>query len=288
MSRNKKILLIVVVIALAGVSAGILWVAPGLVKHLADAPQSIVLAESNEPALPSAPITIMKQAEPVQAQAVNQTAATNEPALPMPSLPPLTTTDDPGILPAPELETSKTSPSEEPTQKTPTQETKTVTVTPGIPPEGLTAWCLPKLGYIPAEWKGEPYLMPDNAQEPALVDEALDFTFPFISCTFVYTTDGPFPKDAELEVYDLMNKNPWLKTKLLEVPDDPNSGYAVLKHAYIVEPPLWFITYRFVVRGSDGKELKSDLVNIHKWRPTLCWDGSLPDPITEYCPSEDQ
>jgi len=288
MSRNKKVIIISLIAALTIIISGVILAAPGLAKHLADSPQAVVLAKSNEPVQPLAAVAQPVQSNPVQKKLNNEPEPTNEPVLPMPTLPPLTTTDEPGILPQQEQGTNETSPSQAPSSNPTVQQTKTSTATPGIPAEGLTAWCLPKLGYIPPEWKGEPYIMPDNAQEPALVDEALDFTFPFISCTFVYTTEGPFPKDAELEVYDLANKDPWLKSKLEPVPDDPNSAYVVLKHAYIVEPPLWFIQYKFVVRGPDGKFLKSDLVNIHKWRPTLCWDGSLPDPITEYCPSEDQ
>ena len=68
---------------------------------------------------------------------------------------------------------------------------------------------------------------------------------------------------------------------------NPNIGYAHILHGYVVNPPLWGVTYIIEAVDSNGSVLWSDEILFRRTQPELCWDGSTPDPISMWCPKED-
>ena len=191
-----------------------------------------------------------------------------------------------------------------PLPPTPTLEPTTVpaspTVAPTVPPtpttppptstsvpqaDQLTAWCMPE-GYYPASATTDPTSMPKIAKTGSMVKGALEFVVPFSSCTFVYTFGQAKPAGTDLEIYDL-TPTPWLKVALTASSSNPNVMYAVIRHTYIINPPLWTTTYRFVVRTPDGTKIKEDPLTFRRYTPTPCWNGLLPNVIKLTCQKQE-
>jgi hypothetical protein len=148
---------------------------------------------------------------------------------------------------------------------------------------GISGWCLPENVLISAG--SDPLNPPAVAQIGKIIDSALEIrNMPFSLCNFMYLYNQPAPTGLKLEIYDINQKKPWWTTELMPVNGNPNMVYAPLRHTYIVNPPLWNIGYEFVVRDTTGNELNHNRVNLHRWATGLCWQGTLPDPVTLYCP----
>ena len=152
------------------------------------------------------------------------------------------------------------------------------------PGKDFTAWCLPKTGIVPDEWRRESLAMPPGGQPGIYEKGMIKLKFPFIACTFLYHLPQPVSEGMEISIYDEISKTPWFKTKINPSKNNRNIGYSQITHAYIIEPPFWKITYRFVLKDVSGNILREDKVHLHKWEPEPCPDGSLPNPVTEYCP----
>jgi hypothetical protein len=60
-----------------------------------------------------------------------------------------------------------------------------------------------------------------------------------------------------------------------------------LTHEYIIDPPFWSFSYRFVVRDAAGVEKRTDTVEVVKPLPPKCPRGGYPDPVTYQCPASD-
>lgn len=160
----------------------------------------------------------------------------------------------------------------------PTQTPSPTSVTPS-----LSAWCLPQESLAPTGSMEQPWVMPAGARPATAAEGGLQLIVPDRFCTFVYTFGQPLPAGARLDIYD-NNASPWLQAELKPVPDTPNNAYVILDHSYIVDPPYWQIAYRFVVRAPNGQEPRSDTLIFDKgWRPELCWNGALPNPVTLKC-----
>lgn len=154
--------------------------------------------------------------------------------------------------------------------------------------DGFNAWCLPIDFYSAPESGTAPWVMPDGARP---ISESLGYAglqVPALSCTLVFTFNQAMPQGAELKAYQGTDMNPWLTAKLLPAGDDPQVGYVVLDHSYIINPPYWEILYRFALSTADNSELWSDTIRIFKATPEACWDGSLPNPVTLECPINDR
>ena len=167
--------------------------------------------------------------------------------------------------------------------------TFTATATPTAAPtfgpaeDGLSAWCLPAGELV--SLAADPLSPPANALYGEMVAGALEIRkLPFSACVFLYTFNQPPPDGLTLEVYELNQKAPWLKAELLPVEGRPGALSALLRHTYIIEPPLWSVSYEFAVRDAAGTELRRDRVDLSRWTPVLCWNGQPPNPITLRCP----
>ncbi len=170
------------------------------------------------------------------------------------------------------------------TAPTTTSTTAQATPTSSAQTDQLTAWCMPE-GYFPVAAGTDPTIMPAIAKTGTVVNGTLSFQVPFSSCTFVYNFAQPKPAGTLLEVYD-MTPSPWLKVTLKPSPTNPNVMYAVLRHSYIINPPLWTTTYRFVIVAPDGTKIKEDPLTFHRYAPALCWNGLLPNAKTLTCQKE--
>jgi hypothetical protein len=154
----------------------------------------------------------------------------------------------------------------------------------GVMPEGFNAWC----STLDTQVAAQGWIQPVNARLVQLVDGLPELIFPAQNCTFVFTLKEPLPSGTELWLYDL-GSSPWLKKSLLPVPDDPNAGYITLTHDYIVNPPVWAISYRFELHTGTNLLWSNDVNFKNAKRPT--WRcrtndtslGPYPNPVTGHC-----
>jgi hypothetical protein len=168
--------------------------------------------------------------------------------------------------------------------------TATPTPAPTQPPalapaaeNGLAAWCLPE-GYA-LSYASDPFAPPADARIGAIEKGALEIhNLPVSACVIIYTFNQPAPAGLKLQIFDQLNKQPWWTADLLPVKDKPESVAAVLRHTYIVAPPVWGVSYTFAVVDAAGKEVRRDPVNLHRWTPKLCWNGQPPNVLTLRCP----
>jgi hypothetical protein len=181
--------------------------------------------------------------------------------------------------------TSTAAPSSTPTATAATVPTATETALPLLAPaaDGLDAWCL--LEGQPLALAADPAIPADGARLGEIVDGALEIrNLPVGACVFTYTFNQPPPDGLKLEIYERSQQTPWWTADLLPVEGSPNAVSTLLRHTYIVAPPLWEVSFEFVVRDAAGSELRRDLVNLRRWTPELCWNGRRPNPITLRCP----
>lgn len=171
-------------------------------------------------------------------------------------------------------------------------ETPPPTATP-VPPLALSLeeslfWCLPLDYAFPSSAAELTGAIPAEAREGTLKDGTLNLQVPAISCTLVFAFNQPVPAGVRFELaYELAPDSPWLSTELAPVAGRPNLAAVTLAHDYIVNHPYWEIFYPAAVKSADGALLWSAPARFFKATPNLCWDGSLPDPVTLYCPSTD-
>jgi hypothetical protein len=182
------------------------------------------------------------------------------------------------VLPSPTQE-----PTETQTPKPPPTSTNTAVPVLGFADDGISAWCLPEDAAI--------NLVEDLQNPPAyarlanVVNRELEVNnLPSSACVILYHFNMAAPQGISLNVYDQNQDSPWLTTELVPLKDNPQVAAAVLTHSYITAPPFWNISYQFALKNSQGSELRSDKVNLHRWVPERCWNGNLPNVFTLTCP----
>jgi len=157
-------------------------------------------------------------------------------------------------------------------------------------PDGINPWCLSIKNFSAhVEGPNGPASMPEGARAGTIdkVTGRIDFHIPAITCTLVLAFNQPIPDGMKLQVWDASPQEPFIIYDMKANPNNPKEAYAVLTHSYIINPPKWWMDYTFVVVTIDGKEVLRSPVRVFKSLPDKCWDGSLPNPITLFCPIQD-
>ena len=131
--------------------------------------------------------------------------------------------------------------------------------------------------------------MPKGADAGAIDKKTgrINFHIPAVTCTMVLTFNQPVPSGLKLQVWDARPQEPFITYDMTASPINSRDAYVVMTHSYIIDPPKWWMDYTFVVVTADGKEVLRAPVRVAKSLPELCWDKSLPDPITLFCPIMD-
>ncbi|MEA4906704.1 MAG: hypothetical protein VB089_03735 [Anaerolineaceae bacterium] len=145
--------------------------------------------------------------------------------------------------------------------------------------DGFADWCYPQ-GPISAS---DPWVMAAEGVPARDVYGVTSLITPATSCTFVFTFNQAMPEGTTLEVYD-NNPAPWINVPLTPAGEDEAVGYTTLLNPYIIDPPFWQISYQFILRDPQGNQVWQNQVTFDRgYRPELCWDGTLPDPLTMRC-----
>lgn len=154
-------------------------------------------------------------------------------------------------------------------------------------PNGFSVWCVPAQQAASSPVSSGKLAAPQGANLGKVINGKMSVIVPASSCTLSYVFTQKVPEDAAVQVYDEQSSKPWLAARLSAAPDNPKVGYVTLNHTYIQNPPTWSVTYRIELSSGDANVLRVDPVVFYKALPGRCWDNSLPDPVTLYCPSID-
>jgi hypothetical protein len=159
-----------------------------------------------------------------------------------------------------------------------------------VAPDGIDPFCLTKKYFIAAEeGPNGPASKPEKATDGNIDKKTGLITFPIsaINCTLVLKFNQPAPTGMKLQVWDARPQEPFITYDMTVNPANPNEVYVVMDHSMIVDPPKWWMDYTIVVVTSDGKEVFRNAIRVQKPLPPKCWDGSLPNPVSMFCPIQD-
>jgi hypothetical protein len=123
--------------------------------------------------------------------------------------------------------------------------------------------------------------------EIAPTSDGIKLTIPVRACAVFVTFTQPLSEDVQVEVFEASGTQAWYTRSLIKDEQSENTYFAVLSHQYIIDPPYWNLNYRMSVQGTtqtywEGALLVSRIFN------GLCWEGSIPDPVTLKCPDADK
>lgn len=191
-------------------------------------------------------------------------------------IPPAETATQPAASPEP-------SPTVEPTALPSATPEPTATPIPplAMQPEGLSGWCMP-VGE-PNTANTNPEAKPASAVDVQIENGRVDVVGEFTRCYFFAAFNQPFPPGARLNFLD--GQSDFYQAALQPMSADPKTGWALVNHTYLVNPPAWELSFRVEVAAADGSVFYDSLYHITRgWTPDKCWNGALPDPTTLKCP----
>lgn len=146
---------------------------------------------------------------------------------------------------------------------------------------GAAIWCLPE----GASRLDVTDVKTENAWEGSLTsDGILSVKVPSAACTMVFTYNQAISQGMKLQLLtSATDPTVWLEAPINVSTRNPVIGYAQLTHDYVVNPPFWQVTYPYSIVDSTGKTIAAGQVNFYRPYSGLCWDGSTPVPVTNYC-----
>ena len=198
-----------------------------------------------------------------------QATATLEPS---PTVPPTATE-----MPSP---TATLPPTNTPEPSATSTQPPTATPVPplGLLEDGMKVWC------APVQYEGYKVTSPDapaDAYIAVKMEENLQVQIPAAYCVVSAQFNQPAPAGTSLVLYD--GKSAFLKTDLSATDGRADTLWTSITHTFVINPPLWEVSYRLAVLGPDGKELWTSPVKFAKPLPEPCPYGGLPDPVTLWC-----
>lgn len=123
-------------------------------------------------------------------------------------------------------------------------------------------------------------------RESTVTEASAEVTIPVRACAVYLTTDHPLDDSAVVALYEAKSPTPWLSKPLQKVDGQDNTYYAILDHQYVIDPPYWGLTYTMKISDANQVYWNGDLV-LNRTFNGLCWEGSMPDPVTLQCPFTD-
>ncbi len=168
--------------------------------------------------------------------------------------------------------------------ETPTAVPPTATPVPplALAADGMQIRCLPKDYGLPIT-SAAVFSSPDLAIQTVKPGEkGITVNIPVRACGVFLTFNQALTQDTFIEVYEGKDATPWYKRILVQVPDQANTYFAILEHEYLTNHNYWSLSYPMKVQSANQSLWQGDLV-VQRPFPGLCWDGSIPDPITGKC-----
>ena len=188
-------------------------------------------------------------------------------------------------------ETATSSPTLSPSATTTIEPTPTPSFTPtpelALVEENLVMWSVPKDYLILISDSGISKEAFSLTYDAYVENEIMNVRVPASGVIVEVEFNQPVSDELVFNVYDLNSEKPWYTTKFIANTDNSLKGYFLLNHNFVLDPPFWEITYNGKLENVDGKIFWEKDLRLFKALPNTCWDGSLPDPVTLYCPNYD-
>lgn len=186
-------------------------------------------------------------------------------------------------------------PTEQPTPTATLEPTSVPTLEPNQTPipeleilaDGLSMWSVPQRDYyyvsnseLSREYFPEVY-------EGFLKNEKMNVRIPASMVVVEVSFNQVFPAGVEFQIYNPNINKAVYVVEGIPTSEDPTKGLFFLNQNFILDSPFWEITYHAKLVGLEEKILWENDLRLFKPLPNTCWDGSLPDPVTLYCPNYD-
>lgn len=109
---------------------------------------------------------------------------------------------------------------------------------------------------------------------------------PELSCMIEVAFKQSVSNDVMVSLYQNRDPVAWYEKVLVPVEGKANHYYAILNHQYIINPPYWDLQYGLKINDSETIYWEGTLA-LSRAFSGLCWEGSVPDPVTLECPYAD-
>lgn len=175
----------------------------------------------------------------------------------------------------------------EPTIEPTLEPTQTPIPELGIVDDGLTMWSVPQRDYYfvsNAELSREYF---PEVFEGFIKNERMNVRIPASIIVVEVGFNQDVPLGVEFQIFNPNINKAVYVVEAIPSSEDPTKGLFFLNQNFILDPPFWEITYHAKLVGFEGKILWENDLRLFKPLPNTCWDGSLPDPVTLYCPNYD-
>ena len=123
-------------------------------------------------------------------------------------------------------------------------------------------------------------------REGQIEGSVISANVPVLSCMLEVEFPQAMSGSIKAAVYQNRDPKPWYEKGLLPVEGKPNTYYAILNHQYIIDPPYWDLEYGLKIEDNENIYWEGTLA-LSRAFSGLCWEGSMPDPVTLECPYTD-
>ena len=123
-------------------------------------------------------------------------------------------------------------------------------------------------------------------RESEISGNDISANIPVLSCMVEVEFEQPITEDIKVSLYQNRDPLPWYQKTLINIEGKTNTYYAILNHQYVISPPYWDLQYGMKIEGSETIYWDGTL-SLSRSFSGLCWEGSMPDPVTLECPYTD-
>jgi hypothetical protein len=123
-------------------------------------------------------------------------------------------------------------------------------------------------------------------RESDISDGVINASIPVLACMVEVEVLQPVSEDLYVAFYQARDSAPWYEIKLEPVSGKDNRYYAIVNHQYLIDPPYWNLSYGLKIQDNETVYWEGSLILTRPFSG-LCWEGSMPDPVTLKCPQAD-
>lgn len=153
--------------------------------------------------------------------------------------------------------------------------------------DNLSIWSIPKDFLLLTSGTGFSKENYSTTYDGYIENERMNIRIPASGVIVEVEFNQPINDDLVFNIYYLDSESAWYTSEIIPNQEDPTKGYFLLNHNFVLDPPFWEITYLGKLENLSRKVFWEKSLRLFKPLPNTCWDGSLPDPVTMYCPNYD-
>jgi hypothetical protein len=192
------------------------------------------------------------------------------------------------------LEVSSSTPTLAPIEATPTQVEPTVEPATATPIADVELRGVSEIRYVCLDNSFD-YAVSDyktfnedtTAFQVGTMDgDMITMNIPMLTCKVEVTFLQTPSEEVVVGFYQNRDPSAWYQKTLLPVEGQTNKYYAIINHRFIIDPPYWDVEYGLKIENGNNIFWEGTLYLVRPFSG-LCWEGSVPDPVTLQCPFTD-